>query len=106
MQDQTVAEVERFGLRNSTVSILDQGIAGYTPALVTHDSTTVFARGLSVVLIAVMPTGCGIGEHFGTSSLDLEQIPRSHPNSSAELHQTGAYCESKRNPYFASHLSV
>lgn len=98
MQDQTVAEVERLRLRNSTVSILDQGIAGYTPALVTHDSTTVFTRGLSVVLIAVMPTGCGIGEHFGTSCLDLEQIPRSQPNSSAELQLTGAYCECERTP--------
>jgi hypothetical protein len=61
MQNQAVAKRQLLGIEHDSIGILDSRIAGNTPALVADHPATVFTRRLSVVLVAVIPTGCGIG---------------------------------------------
>ena len=64
VQDQSIAKVQLLRINNNAVGVLDEHIARDAPALMAHNPTTVFASGLSIVLVTVMPTGCGICEHY------------------------------------------
>ena len=61
MENQPVAKRQLLGIKHHPIRILYDRIAGNTPALVADDSATMFTRRLRVVLVAVIPTGCGIG---------------------------------------------
>jgi len=63
VQDQAVAKRQLLGIEYNSIGILNKGIADNTPALVANDSAAVLTLGLRVVSVAVMPTGCGIGEN-------------------------------------------
>jgi hypothetical protein len=61
MENQPVAKGQLLGIEHQSIRILDGRIAGNTPALMADDPATMFTRRLSVVLVAVIPTVCGIG---------------------------------------------
>jgi hypothetical protein len=61
MQNQAVSKRQLLGIENDSVGILDNGIASNAPALVADDAPAMLTLGLRGVLVAVVPTGCGIG---------------------------------------------
>ena len=63
VQDQPVAERQRLRIQHGSIGVPHRRITSNTPLLVAHDSTTVFAGRLLVILIAVIPTGCGLNGH-------------------------------------------
>ena len=77
MQYEGIEKGQLLRIKDSPVSVLDDGVAGDAPPFVADDSPTMFTSRLSVVLVAVIPTGCGIGEQCGALHSDLDQIPRS-----------------------------
>jgi hypothetical protein len=91
MQYQRLEKRQLLGVEHGSVSVLDDRIAGDAPPLVTDDAPTIFTSRLSVVPLAVIPTGCGIGEHCGTLRHELDQIPRGQLDSSVERHLVAAY---------------
>jgi hypothetical protein len=105
VQDQAVAKRQLIGIDHDGIGILDDGVAGNAPALVADDPLTVFTWSLRVDLIAVMPTGRGIREHFGPPNLTFQEIPRSQPDSSAELLERSLFLGGS-GLNFACHVSV
>jgi uncharacterized membrane protein len=75
VQDQAIANCQLLGIDHDSIGILDGRIGGNTPTLMVNDPATVLACGLGFVLIAVIPAGCGMGEHFGTPILFFNKFP-------------------------------
>jgi hypothetical protein len=63
MQDQAIAKCELAGVQHEPVGILNNRITGDTPFFVLKNASAMLAGGLSIGLISVVPTGCGIREH-------------------------------------------
>lgn len=74
MEDQAVPQHQLPRFIHDSIRVLNDRISRNTPLFVADDPTTVIARRLGIVLIAVIPTGRGFGEHYATSRLRLNQF--------------------------------
>jgi hypothetical protein len=67
MKNQLVAKAQLRWIRNRSVRVLHQGVASDAPFFMSDNARTMLTSCLGVVLVAVIPTGCGIRGHIFTS---------------------------------------
>jgi hypothetical protein len=75
VKDQSITKRELVRIEHGSIGILDDRIAGNAPVLVADDPATMFTRRLGIVLVAVIPTLCGIGEHSAPPVLSFNKFP-------------------------------